>query len=289
VQVSRDGNDRNGVIERVNDTPSLRLHDRLLPLVSLRELLRLEAGVKDAQAQTIVITQVGTGTLGLIVDRVFDTEEIVVKPVAPILRHITMFGGNTILGDGSVIMMLDPNGIARASGVASGGIESPRSVAPAPVTRSGYRTAILLFRAGPQLMAVPLALVSRIEEIERTAIESSAGAQVTQYRGRLMPLLAVAEGLAHDQPRQAALVVAEDGRSMGLMVDEIIDVVEDQLVIELTGSRPGLLGRAVIGGRVTDVIDTGYWLARAWQGWFRGDGTAGGAFRRSSYRSKRMS
>ncbi len=50
------------------------------------------------------------------VDRVFDTEEIVVKPVAPILRHIPMFSGNTILGDGSVIMILDPNGIAAASG-----------------------------------------------------------------------------------------------------------------------------------------------------------------------------
>ena len=59
--------------------------------------------------------------LGIIVDRVFDTEEIVVKPVAPILRHVTMFSGNTILGDGSVIMILDPNGIARATGIGGGG------------------------------------------------------------------------------------------------------------------------------------------------------------------------
>jgi len=278
VQASRGGPDSRSVIERVHNTPVLRLRDRLLPLVSLRELLRLDAGVEDAQAPTIVIIQVGTGMLGIIVDRVFDAEEIVVKPVAPILRHITMFSGNTILGDGSVIMILDPKGIARASGIATGGTEPPRAVARANAMRSGERTAMLLFRGGAQLMAVPLGLVSRIEEIERTAIESSGGALVTQYRGRLMPVMALAEGLALDKPRQAALVFAEHGRSMGLMVDEIVDVIEDRLDIELAGNRPGLLGTAVIGGRATDVIDTSYWLTRAWQDWFsRADTARGGA------------
>ena len=102
-------------IEVINNAPVLRLRDRLLPLVSLRQLLRL--GEEDGRTETfIVVTQVGTYTFGIIVDRVFDTEEIVVKPVAPILRHINMFSGNTILGDGSVIMILDPNGIAGSTG-----------------------------------------------------------------------------------------------------------------------------------------------------------------------------
>ena len=64
----------------------------------------------------IVVTQVGANTFGIIVDRVFDTEEIVVKPVAPILRDIPVYSGNTILGDGSVIMILDPNGIVSSVG-----------------------------------------------------------------------------------------------------------------------------------------------------------------------------
>jgi two-component system chemotaxis sensor kinase CheA len=149
VQASRDGAaDNDSVIERINDTTVLRLRDRLLPLVSLRELLRLDAGVEDAQQPTIVVVQVGTGILGIIVDRVFDTEEIVVKPVAPILRHITMFSGNTTLGDGSVIMTLDPNGIARASGIATAGVERPCASGRPKAVRSGERTAMLLFRAG---------------------------------------------------------------------------------------------------------------------------------------------
>ena len=109
------------VIERINDTPVLRLRDRLLPLVNLNDLLALGESKNDDTGAYIVVAQVGAGSLGIIVDRVFDTEEIVVKPVAPILRHVTMFSGNTILGDGSVIMILDPNGIARGTGIGASG------------------------------------------------------------------------------------------------------------------------------------------------------------------------
>src|SRR5208337_248496 len=90
--------------------------DRLLPLVNLNDLLRLGEKTSEDEAAHVVVAQVGASMLGIIVDRVFDTEEIVVKPVAPILRDISMFSGNTILGDGSVIMILDPNGIAAAGG-----------------------------------------------------------------------------------------------------------------------------------------------------------------------------
>jgi len=131
----------------------------------------------------IVVTQVGTSLLGIIVDRVFDTEEIVVKPVAPILRHITMFSGNTILGDGSVIMILDPAGIARATGVGTGGSEKSTKQETVENTGSADRMALLLFRVnGAERMAVPLNLVARLENIARDKIEMSSGSPVTQYR-----------------------------------------------------------------------------------------------------------
>jgi two-component system chemotaxis sensor kinase CheA len=271
-------------IERILGTPVLRLRDRLLPLVSLAGLLRLEqdAGAGEA-GQCIVVTQVGAGTLGIIVDRVFDTEEIVVKPVAPILRHITMFSGNTILGDGSVIMILDPNGIARANGIAGSESQLAENTARVAVAQSEQRTAMLLFRAGgTSPKAVPLSLVARLEDIERDRIEVSAGQPVVQYRGRLMPLVAMSGTLDNDKPRQAVLVFNDIDRAlgrdrcMGLVVDEILDVVEDRLKVELSGDRPGLLGTAVVAGRATDVIDTAYWLTQAAHDWFRaGQKTAG--------------
>src|SRR3546814_4827560 len=139
------------VIERINGTPVLRLRARLLPLVSLRALLHLEETVAEDRANEafIVVTQVGTYTFGIIVDRVFDTEEIVVKPVAPILRHIEMFSGNTILGDGSVIMILDPNGIASATGeISMAGDHVAYTVATTPRSARRERVALLTFRAG---------------------------------------------------------------------------------------------------------------------------------------------
>jgi two-component system, chemotaxis family, sensor kinase CheA len=268
----------NSVIERINDTPVLRLRDRLLPLVSLADLLALDAVGDPTGDATIVVVQVGSTMLGIIVDRVFDTEEIVVKPVAPILRHVTMFSGNTILGDGSVIMILDPNGIARATGIGAGGeIRAPAGAAVETV-RSGERTAMLLFRAGSvQKMAVPLGLVARLEDIPREKIEISCGAPVTQYRGKLMPLIALSGSIDEEKPHQAVLVFTDRDRSMGLMVDEIIDVVEDRLEIQLSGARPGLLGTGVVAGHATDVIDTGYWLTLAWKDWFRDVPRAGEA------------
>ena len=156
----------------------------------------------------IVVAQVGASLLGIIVDRVFDTEEIVVKPVAPILRHVTMFSGNTILGDGSVIMILDPNGIARATGIGGGsGASKAVSADATDQLRSSDLTAMLLFRAGgDQTMAVPLGLVARLEDIPRDKIEISCGAPVTQYRGKLMPLVALSDNSDSDAPRQPVLV-----------------------------------------------------------------------------------
>ncbi len=266
-------------IEHIEGTPVLRLRDRLLPLASLAELLRLPSvadeplTVRDAY---VVVTSVGTTTLGVTVDRVFDTEEIVVKPVAPILRHITMFSGNTILGDGSVIMILDPSGVARAAGLGSVS-EAQRAVSTAQAIgmQSEERTSILLFRAGgEQPRAVPLGLVARLEHIPHERIEGTVGHHVTQYRGQLMPLLCLDPGQRLGNKEGGGtglptLVFTEGERSMGLVVDEILDVVTDRLHIELSGAKPGMLGSAIIAGRATEVLDAGYWLAQAGQDWFR--------------------
>ena len=275
------------IVQMIDQTPVLRLRDRLLPLVNLNELLKLGPGhAVDAEARRhIVVVQVGVSLLGIVVDRVFDTEEIVVKPVAPIMRHVTMFSGNTILGDGSVIMILDTNGIARATGIA-GAADARRGAEAATRERSASseRTAMLLFRAGgAEPKGVPLGLVARLEEVETTAIEGQAGEEVTQYRGRLMPLVALSGEVDRIRPRQSVLVFADaerrlgHDRCMGLVVDEIIDVVEDVMNIQLAAERPGILGRAVIAGKATEIIDTSYWLVRAFSDWFDSSGRASSA------------
>jgi len=265
-------------IESINQAPVLRLRDRLLPLVNLSDLLQLEHEESaDATEETfIVVSQVGTYTFGIIVDRVFDTEEIVVKPVAPILRHISMFSGNTILGDGSVIMILDPNGIASATGeVAMGGDHAREDAVQAARAAGEDATSLLIFRSSAtDLKAVPLALVARLEEVETETIEYSYGRPVVQYRGQLMPLIGVTPDFQiREDGRQPVLVFTDRDRSMGLLVEEIVDIVDDKLKMELQVEQPGLIGTAVIDGKATEVIDTGYYLTQAFGDWFGRDET----------------
>jgi len=264
-------------IERVHGTPVLRLRNRLLPLVNLERLLQLDT---DKEASTsadafIVVTQVGAYTFGIMVDRVFDTEEIVVKPVAPILRHLSLFSGNTILGDGSVIMILDPNGIATATGEMTAMSDAP--VAEQGATQSARgddKVTLLVFRAGkggPK--AVPLSLVARLEEIDLASVEYSNSKPMVQYREKLMPLIPIDPSIVIGTEGNAPVLVFTDGdHSMGLLVEEIVDIVEDKLKVELTSDNPGFMGSAIIAGRATDLIDAGFFLQQAFGDWFQAGG-----------------
>jgi two-component system chemotaxis sensor kinase CheA len=258
-------------IERIKDTAVLRLRNKLLPLMHLKKLLKIDDGSSsDPENGFIVVTQVGSQTFGIVVDGVFHTEEIVVKPMSTKLRHIEMFSGNTILGDGAVIMIIDPNGIAKALG-ASGGAshEIADDNAGLHASTGEQLTSLLVFRAGTsQPKAVPLGLVTRLEEIATDKIELSNGRYMVQYREQLMPLVQMKGVSVRTSGAQPILVFADDGRSMGLVVDEIIDIVEERLHIEVAGSSDGILGSAVIKGHATEVIDVGHFLPMAFADWF---------------------
>ena len=260
-------------IERIKDTAVLRLRNKLLPLMHLKKLLKIDDGSSsDPENGFIVVTQVGSQTFGIVVDGVFHTEEIVVKPMSTKLRHIDMFSGNTILGDGAVIMIIDPNGIAKALGAAGSSAHGLADEASAAHAIGGEQlTSLLVFRAGSsQPKAVPLGLVTRLEEIATDKIELSNGRYMVQYREQLMPLVQMAGVTVQTQGSQPILVFADDGRSMGLVVDEIIDIVEERLHIEVAGQREqeGILGSAVIKGQATEVIDVGHFLPMAFADWF---------------------
>jgi two-component system chemotaxis sensor kinase CheA len=255
----------------VHASPVLRLRERLLPLVSLRKLLKL-GGSEDVTKQElfIVVAQVGAHQFGIIVDRVFDTEEIVVKPVSPILRDVPFYSGNTILGDGSVIMILDPNGIASAAGQTRVGSGEENHNAEDEAEEGQAKMSFLLFRAGSdELKAVPLGLVARLEQIDLAATERIHGRHVVQYRERLMPLVPFDPNHQwRSEGRQPALVFTEGERSIGMVVDQIVDIVEDQMSFELSSATPGLVGSAIIAGRATDIVDVGYYLTKGLSEWF---------------------
>lgn len=276
-------------IEMIKGTPVYRLRDHLLPLVSLGELLQLQGLVSpeecadntveslvtpDSGQRYIVVAQVGSYSFGLIVDRVFDTEEIVVKPVARILKNIEIFSGNTILGDGSVIMILDPAGVAKSSGEIDMTEASEEASVAGTETDSVAATSLLLFTAsGGAPKAVPLELVSRLEEIDVKTIERADGKMVVQYRGSLMPLIPFDGGIeVGEEGAKPVLVFTDDERSMGLIVDEIIDITEQHIEVQVDSSSPHLLGSAIINGKATDVIEVSHYIHKTYGDWYKNHG-----------------
>ncbi|MGV3635292.1 MAG: chemotaxis protein CheW [Pseudorhodoplanes sp.] len=269
VRVRGDGEHR---VERIKDTPVLRHRNKLLPLIFLRKFLRLgDPAAQETGKGFVVVTQVGPDLFGIVVDRVFHTEEIVVKPLASKLRHIHAFSGNTILGDGAVIMILDPNGVAAAFGAARvSGLSAEVATESETHAQSRNKTALLIFRAGSHsLRAVPLSLVTRLEEVEASNIEASGDRHLVQYRGHLMPLVCPGDCVRVKESGTQPLLVFSDGdRSMALVVDQIVDIVEEDFEIEVSDGRPGILGSAIVRGEATDIVDVGHYLPLAHADWF---------------------
>ncbi|MBK8249683.1 MAG: chemotaxis protein CheA [Gemmatimonadetes bacterium] len=264
VELVRVTEEQQGRVQEMHGTRFYRLRDTLLPLVDLSALLALNHAARTTEAN-IVVCQVGALRFGLVVDDVYDTQEIVVKPMGRLVKHVTVYSGCTILGDGRVIMILDPAGIA-ATAMPSGQSERTREgETHAAAAGAGERESVLLFDAGfAALQAVPLRQVARLEEFTSAQLEEADGRLLVQYRGALLPVIPAnpAMDVRARDPRPV-VVLGRDGQAMGLAVDEIRDIVEEHLKLEAVARRPGVRGVGVIGGRATEVIDTGHFLAAA--------------------------
>ena len=255
-------------VEALHGAKMIRLRDRLLPVISLNQVLSQSLQDEAEMSGYVIVLEAAGRKMGLVVDDVLDTEEIVVKPLSGPLRSVSVFSGATILGDGSVIMILDPNGLAQETAMDSEEAAAGPADDAERSDRISARQRLLLVRAGgEEPKAVPVSLITRLEDFDASMIEKVDGRHVVQYRGRLLPL-AHAGGMDDFQTegRQPVLVFSEDGKSAGVAVDEILDVVEETLDLEMGSERPGTIGSAVIKGKATEVLDIAWHMERAWSG-----------------------
>ncbi|MFC7292156.1 chemotaxis protein CheW [Hirschia litorea] len=273
VELVRTGNERDQRVERISNTQVLRLRDRLLPLVTLNQILGLGDGagsdVVDEDGNAfVVVMQVGDTRFGLVVDEVFDTEEIVVKPLTNMLSGLRQYSGATILGDGSVIMILDPNGVAKEVSSIEGASQA-NAASKAEDNINDDRMSLLLFRAGgDEPMACPLSLVTRLEDLDASTFEHAQGHQVVQYRGKLMPLVhAAGSHMIKSEGKQPILVFNQGDTVIGVAVDEILDIVHETVNYEMAEMTPGVLGAAVLKGKTTQIIDVAHFLNEGQRDW----------------------
>ncbi|MEI9937584.1 MAG: chemotaxis protein CheW [Pseudomonadota bacterium] len=249
-------------IETVYGTKLYRLRGNLLPLLHLNTELRLSSRGVEQDVCNIVVLQADDRRFGLVVDQINDTEEIVVKPLGKELKALSAFAGATIMGDGRVALILDVLGIAHRANLVSPSREHTLSdKAQKQAAEQDARESLLLFRVGPSSrMAIPVSMVARLEEIAPERLERAAGREVVQYRGEILPLVFLSQEIlgasrAENSDPLLVIVYSEQGRSIGFVVEQILDIVEETVTVRSHATRVGLLGSVVVQGRVTDLLD----------------------------------
>jgi two-component system, chemotaxis family, sensor kinase CheA len=261
-------------IELVHGAPVYRLRGRLLPLVYLnRELKLVENQASKSKGDgtvNIIVLQADGRQFGLVVDQINDTEEIVVKPLRKQLKTVKTFAGSSIMGDGKVALILDVLGLAQRASVITETRDRAVTGKAAEAASAKEKQTFLLF-AGPgdSRMAIPLSTLARLEEFPANQVEMSGSQWVAQYRGQILPLIRLSVVLEERRNKQRGLhvlpsvdsgpiqvlVLNHDGRTFGLVVERIVDIVEDRADVRTPATRPTVLYSVVIGDRVTEMLD----------------------------------
>jgi two-component system chemotaxis sensor kinase CheA len=265
-------------IESVHGVPVYRMRGRLLPLIYLSEELKLakpdgSQADQENEAINIVVLQANDHPFGLVVNEINDSEEIVVKPLSKQLRGIKTFAGATIMGDGKVALILDVVGLAQTANVFTEArdeaLAEKAAEALAGQDQNQIEKQTFLLFAGPDdsRMAIPLSTVARLEEFPAKHVEKSGDEWVVQYRGKILPLLRLdvvleerRERVRHarrtvDVDPLQVLVCNDEGRTLGIVVDRILDIVEDRAEVKSPATREGILFAVVINERTTELVD----------------------------------
>jgi two-component system, chemotaxis family, sensor kinase CheA len=258
-------------IEMFYDVPVYRLRDTLVPLVYLNQVLQIPNSLPKLEMFSLVIVQVDNYQFGLVVDTIEDIQDVMVKPLGKQLKAQSLFAGATILGDGTVTLIIDVVGLANHSGVTAKQkqqllIENAIKDQDQVIARQ----TILLFD-GPEgaRMGIPLTIAFRLEEIPCSAVEKVGNQYVVQSYGKVFPLINLNkvfsqsyENGLHDQTKatvaqtlQIVIVSPSSELSVGLVVERILDIVEEPLTITGVSSRPGVLLCAVFQGQITEILD----------------------------------
>lgn len=286
--VALDGQKSGATIEYVGVAPVFRLRGTLLPLVGLRDVLGLppllatrdvtdgtegngvtdvpgvEHGHRSGVPTVIAVLQADTRRFGLVVDRVLNTEEIVVKPLTARLRGVGVYAGATLLGDGRVSLILDVQAIARRSviGRAAEGDPEPVAATLAPAKATGQ--VLVVGIGGSRRVAIPLEAVTRLELLSPDVVEHVGEREVFQYRNGIVPLIRLDRllgGRADTAPddlgqEELLLVVSTRGtRTVAIAVTEIFDIVDDDVAMHSRIDDQGVVGSTVLGDRVTELLD----------------------------------
>ncbi len=259
--VSLDAEKAANAVEEVGGAPVYRLRGELLPLVRLTDVLGLTSDRHDGHVVIAVLRSEGR-RFGLVVDRVINTEEIVVKAVGGQLKAIGLYSGATVLGDGTVALILDVQALARRALRTESAERQEARVAAAVAaadTEAARERMLLAAIGGGRRVAIPLDTVTRLEQVRTESVERVGNREVVQYRGAILPIVRLDRHLGAygeaDREVLEVIVYSDHGRSVAIVVEEILDIVDGEAAVRSDIEDMGLLGSAVLGDKVTELLD----------------------------------
>ncbi len=251
-------------IEYLHGMPVYRLRGNILPLVNLNQVLGLPFDQNKAQASNIAVLNAEQCSFGLIIDEVQDTADIVVKPINRLLKSLQIYSGATILGDGSIALILDVPGIAK---VAQIGMDKERSndqmKSGSSLERNNEKQEFLLINVGSSTKhAIALGYVYRLEEFKKANIEYSGSQRLIRYGSSILPILGVEQELGYTEQAQNnsetinVVVIKKAGALYGLEVREIIDTLSTD--VDATTSivkQKGIFGNLNTAEELIVIVD----------------------------------
>ena len=280
VELVRLEGDKRKEIERVKDSSFFRLRGELIPIIYLNEVLRLdekkyivegefkqstEEKSSDFAIDNIVVLNAEGNLYGLVVDKILDTQEIVVKPLSMQIKDLSMFAGATIMGDGEVALIIDALGAAQYTRLTSVSSGADSLFEENKVMLEDIQSYLLFKLQSESSFAVPLALVNRLEEIETKDIEFVGVQPIIRYRDEAMPLICLSSELGYSKSihefmerrsEAPVLVVKHHNRLFGILVEQIIDITDHEGNIDhaVSGDK-ALFGSVFVNEKAITVVD----------------------------------
>ncbi|MFA8343898.1 MAG: chemotaxis protein CheW, partial [Rhodothermaceae bacterium] len=282
-------------IEIAGDREVFRLRDHLLPMIRLNEILHRSTAfneeamakisekyrqeqkdlydaylvrkqelendeMKFSQSLNFAVLRIGTFRFGLIVDNVLGTEEIVVKPIHPVLKTLPCYSGATVMGDGKVALILDVEGTAKYAGL-SKDEDTDLVNENEMVAGETNKQTILLFKNGPsEQFAAALPLIRRIERIKVSDIEQIGDKEFVSVDGvstRVLCLDKVLSVTPFEKNEEAFLLLPKHiKRPFGILASKLVDIEDTSFELNIESYMDdGLLGTAILNEHLTLFVD----------------------------------
>lgn len=252
----------------VQNTRVLRLRDLLLPLISLKSILwgrsNIDIDINKDEALRILIIKFGSFKFGLIVESIENIEEIVVKPLPRYLKKLKSFSGSTILGNGSVALILDVAGLLDLSSIKEFDEKytQKEDTEKELISEHDLQTLLLFDNNSEETFAIPLELISRIEKVDSSKIEKIKKRQFLQYQGQNLQMIFLEDHLPISVPKRkesdnlGVLIPKQMKHPFGIVINRVIDTVRTAVNLDTeTEMSPGLFGTAIINDKITLLPD----------------------------------